>query len=91
MMSQADPKTRIFIVSIVVFLMFFPRSLYAYIDPGTTSIAFSALGYVFSMALLGIAFFIRPLKYFIKWAFGKLSGKGELVEDEENQHGKEMP
>jgi hypothetical protein len=64
--------------------------LSAYIDPGTTSVAFSALGYVFSMALLGIAFFIRPLRSLMKAMFGKLTGKGKLVENEEDQHGEEL-
>jgi ABC-type sulfate transport system permease component len=57
------------------------NSAQAYIDPGTTSVAFSALGYVVSMALLGIAFFIRPVRSLLKSVFNKLTGKGKLVDD----------
>jgi ABC-type sulfate transport system permease component len=56
------------------------NSAQAYIDPGTTSVAFSALGYVVSMAFLGIAFFIRPVRSLLRSMFNKLTGKGKLVD-----------
>jgi hypothetical protein len=49
------------------------------------------LGYIFSMALLGITFFIRPLRNLIKSMFNKLTGKGERVGNKENQNGEESP
>jgi hypothetical protein len=75
----------------LIFLLFYCKRAYAYIDPGTTSVAFSALGYIFSMALLGITFFIRPLRNLIKSMFNKLTGKGERVGNKENQNGEESP
>ena len=48
---------------------------YAYIDPGTTSVAFSALGYIVSIVLIGVSFFIRPFRYLLKSMFHKLTGR----------------
>jgi len=52
---------------------------HAYIDPGTTSVAFSALGYIFSIAAMGIIFFIRPLKSFIKLMYAKFARKKKVI------------
>ena len=60
-------------------LIITPVSLHAYIDPGTTSVAFSALGYIFSIAAMGIIFFIRPLKSFIKLMYAKFARKKKVI------------
>jgi ABC-type sulfate transport system permease component len=90
MMNRINFRTKSLLFLTVLTIFGWPGILSAYIDPGTTSVAFSALGYVFSMALLGIAFFIRPLRSLMKAMFGKLTGKGKLVENEEDQHGEEL-
>jgi hypothetical protein len=56
---------------------------HAYIDPGTTSVAFSALGYIFSIAMMGIIFFIRPLKSLLKSMYSKFARKGKTSENRE--------
>jgi len=53
---------------------------HAYIDPGTTSVAFSALGYIFSIAAMGIIFFIKPLKSILKSMYAKFSRKEKISE-----------
>lgn len=73
-------------VSCLILVLFCSSRAHAYIDPGTTSVAFSALGYVFSMALLGVAFFIRPFRYLMKSMFNKLTGKGRHGEDGGKSH-----
>jgi hypothetical protein len=90
MMNRINFGIKSFLFLSFLTIFGWPNNLSAYIDPGTTSVAFSALGYVFSMALLGIAFFIRPLRSLMKAMFGKLTGKGKLVENEEDQHGEEL-
>jgi hypothetical protein len=44
------------------------------------------LGYVFSMALLGLAFFIRPFRYLMRSMFTKLTGKGKHGEESGDSH-----
>jgi hypothetical protein len=77
---------RMYGVSCLILVLFCSSHAQAYIDPGTTSVAFSALGYVFSMAVLGLAFFIRPLRYLMKSMFNKLTGKGRHGEDSGDSH-----
>lgn len=77
---------RMYGVSCLILGLLWSSPAQAYIDPGTTSVAFSALGYVFSMALLGLAFFIRPFRYLMKSMFTKLTGKGKHVEDSGDSH-----
>ena len=73
-------------VSCLTLVLLCSSNAQAYIDPGTTSVAFSALGYVFSMALLGLAFFIRPFRYLMKSMLTKLTGKGKHGEDSGDSH-----
>ena len=67
----------VFLVGISIIIA--PVSLHAYIDPGTTSVAFSALGYVVSIAAMGIVFFIRPLKSLIKLMYAKFARKNKVI------------
>ena len=55
---------------------------HAYIDPGTTSVAFSALGYIFSIAAMGIVFFIKPLKNLLKLMYAKFPRKKKISENQ---------
>ena len=69
------------ILAVSLLLFFVPGSSNAYIDPGTSSVAFSVLGYFFSIALLGISFFIRPFRSLIRSMLTRLIGKGKVSED----------
>lgn len=66
----------------IVFLttLFIHDTAFAYIDPGTGSVVFSALGYIIASAAAFLALFLRPIKHLIKKLFrrnGNASIKGD--------------
>ena len=50
-------------------IFFIHDSAFGYIDPGTGSVVFSALGYVIASAAAFLALFLRPLKHLISKLF----------------------
>jgi len=59
---------------------FIPDHAFGYIDPGTGSVVFSALGYVIASAAAFLALFLRPIKHLISKLFkrdGDPSVKGD--------------
>ncbi len=58
---------------LIVFCITFLIHDYAfgYIDPGTGSVVFSALGYILASAAAFLALFIRPIKHLISKLFKK--------------------
>lgn len=82
MMMHNSGKSRVvFLVGISIIIA--PVSLNAYIDPGTTSVAFSALGYIVSIAAMGVVFFIRPLKNLSKSIYSKFARKKKISKSQE--------
>ena len=57
--------------------LLYPRSAYAYMDPGVTMPIFAILAPVFAMALAALAFMVRPFRRFIMSAINKLRGRPE--------------
>lgn len=82
-MVKNDSKKMKTIMVMIIRIILAPPVIWAYVDPGTTSVAFSALGYIFSIALFGIVFFLRPVISVIKRIFMKFTGKRELGENKD--------
>jgi len=82
-MVKKDSKKMKTIMVMIILIILTPTVVCAYVDPGTTSVAFSALGYIFSIALFGIVFFLRPVISVIKRIFVKFTGKRELGENKD--------
>jgi hypothetical protein len=59
----------IFIVLCATFFIY--DHAFGYIDPGTGSVVFSALGYILASAAAFLALFLRPIKLLIKKLFKK--------------------
>lgn len=67
-----------YLIFLATFLI--PDQAFAYIDPGTGSVVFSALGYIIASAAAFLALFLRPIKHLIKKLFrrnGNTSIKGD--------------
>ena len=56
-------------------LVIFSRSSFAYIDPGTTNIIFSTLGYLLAMLCALISILIWPLRRFFQYLNDKWDAK----------------
>ena len=69
------------LVMIVFGITFFINDYaFGYIDPGTGSVVFSALGYILASAAAFFALFIRPIKHLFSKLFKKVgtpSAKGD--------------
>ena len=52
-------------------ILFLHDNAFGYIDPGTGSVVFSALGYVIASAAAFLALFLRPIKHLISKLFKK--------------------
>lgn len=52
------------VVFVVIGLVLSSHTAYGYIDPGTTSSIFSILAPLFSMLIVFLGFFFRPVKRF---------------------------
>ena len=71
----------IWIVLCAVFLIH--DQAFGYIDPGTGSVVFSALGYILASAAAFFALFLRPIRHLISKLFkkgGTPSVKGDDAE-----------
>ncbi len=55
--------------------LLYPRSAYAYMDPGVTMPIFAILAPVFAIVLAALAFMLRPFRRFIMSAINKLRGR----------------
>jgi len=69
-----------FICIIFCSIFFIHDHAFGYIDPGTGSVVFSALGYVIASAAAFLALFLRPIKHLISKLFkraGDPSVKGD--------------
>ncbi len=74
----------------VFYLVFFATFLihgraFAYIDPGTGSVVFSALGYIIASAAAFLALFLRPIKHLIKKLLRR-NGNASLKGNESGSH-----
>jgi hypothetical protein len=70
-----------YLIFLATFLI--PDQALAYIDPGTGSVVFSALGYIIASAAAFLALFLRPIKHLLKKLFrrnGTTSIKGDESE-----------
>jgi hypothetical protein len=83
MRNRVHPFLRSINLLGLIYFLFHVDYAHASIDPGTTGVAFSALGYVFSLALLGLGFFIRPFRNIIKIMVARLIGKAKIMGKDE--------
>tara|TARA_B100000427_G_C15489988_1_gene587103 strand:+ start:831 stop:1052 length:222 start_codon:yes stop_codon:yes gene_type:complete len=65
-------------ILIFLFLLFYPTSAFAYLDPGTTGIIFSTLIGLFVAGFAYLKNFIKKIRNFVAKLFGK------HVEEEKN-------
>ncbi len=70
------------ILSGFLIICFITDPAFGYIDPGTGSVVFSALGYLLATAAAFFAIFLRPLKSFIKKLFKKGGDPSSLNSDD---------
>jgi bacteriorhodopsin len=73
----------IWIVLCAIFLIH--DQAFGYIDPGTGSVVFSALGYILASAAAFLALFLRPLKHLISKLFKK-DGTPSVKGDDSGQN-----
>jgi len=55
--------------------LLYPRSAYAYMDPGVTMPIFAILAPVFAIVLAALAFMVRPFRRSIMSAINKIRGR----------------
>jgi hypothetical protein len=58
---------------------------FGYIDPGTGSVVFSALGYIIASAAAFLALFLRPIRHLISKLF-KRDGNPSVKDDDSGQN-----
>ncbi len=61
-------------MTLVSSLLFYEHS-YAYIDPGTTSVVFSAIGYILAGLAVAFSFLIIPFRKLYRFFKEKIKGK----------------
>ena len=69
------------LMCVVSSLLFVPKA-YAYLDPGTGSMAVQALIAFIAAAGVSIGVFRRRVTYFIRKFFGRTSAKADIDNDE---------
>jgi len=62
----------IVIPMLLLIIMIFPRTVFAYIDPGTTSVIFSSLAYLLGMLSVFVGILIWPIRRFYYYIREKL-------------------
>ena len=73
----------IFIVLCATFFIY--DHAFGYIDPGTGSVVFSALGYILASAAAFLALFLRPIRHLISKLF-KRGGNPSVKDDDSGQN-----
>ena len=72
------------LILIVFCVTFFVHDYaFGYIDPGTGSVVFSALGYILASAAAFLALFIRPIKHLFSKLFKKAGTSSVKGDDSE--------
>lgn len=57
---------RLFILIVLTACLFFSKTAWAYIDPGTGGVVFSTLGYLLAAGAAAFGFLISPIKKWIQ-------------------------